>query len=100
MELGLSFIPGGSVLSKFVEELQKSGAKALTDDLTQAIQRERTRIHIEQVRFLEQFQDKFKELIKQFIAPNRTVIFVDDLDRCLPEKAIEVLFMLTEIDLQ
>lgn len=91
VQLGLSFIPGGAVLGKFVEEVQKSGAKSLTEDFTQAIQRERTKIHIEQVRFLEQFQDKFKDLIKQFVEPNRLVVFVDDLDRCLPEKAIEVL---------
>jgi len=90
-QLGLSFIPGGAVLGKFIEETQKMGAKAITDDFTQAIQRERTKIHIEQVHFLEQFLEKFRELIKQFIAPNRIVIFVDDLDRCLPEKAIEVL---------
>lgn len=30
-------------------------------------------------------------LIKSYISPNRLVVFVDDLDRCLPEKAIQVL---------
>ncbi len=93
VQLGLSFIPGASLLNKLIEETQKLGAKTLTDDLTQAIQRERTKIHIEQVRFLEQFQDKFQTLVQQHITNNskRLVVFVDDLDRCQPEKAIEVL---------
>jgi formylglycine-generating enzyme required for sulfatase activity len=91
VQIGLAFIPGVSTLTKLVEELQKSAAVNATDEVVDAIHRERTKIHIEQVRFLEQFQDKFKSLIQQFIAPKRLVVFVDDLDRCLPEKAIEVL---------
>ncbi|HRQ23199.1 MAG TPA: SUMF1/EgtB/PvdO family nonheme iron enzyme, partial [Anaerolineales bacterium] len=47
--------------------------------------------YVEQVRSLEQFQEKFATLIKSYISPNRLVVFVDDLDRCLPEKAIQVL---------
>ena len=91
VQIGLSFIPGVSALTKLVEELQKSAASNATDEVVDAIHRERTKIHIEQVRFLEQFQDKFRSLIQSFIAPKRLVVFVDDLDRCLPEKAIEVL---------
>jgi formylglycine-generating enzyme required for sulfatase activity len=89
-QLTLSFIPGLSTLTKLVEELQ-SGAAKNVDDATAAIQRERTKIYIEQIQFLEQFQDKFKKLIEDHVNPNRLVVFVDDLDRCLPEKAIEVL---------
>jgi predicted KAP-like P-loop ATPase len=91
VKLSLSFIPGISALTKLVEELQSGAGKSATDDAVSAITRERTKIYIEQVQFLEQFQEKFAKLIKTHIAPNRLVVFVDDLDRCLPEKAIEVL---------
>lgn len=91
VKLSLSFIPGISALTKLVEELQSGAAKSTTDDAVSAITRERTKIYIEQVKFLEQFQEKFAKLVKTHIAPNRLVVFVDDLDRCLPEKAIEVL---------
>ena len=93
MQVGLSFLPGGTALSKLVEELQKAGANNLSETAFDAIQRERTKIHIEQVRFLEQFQDQFARLVKDRVAAKngRLVVFVDDLDRCLPEKAIEVL---------
>jgi len=93
VQIGLSFIPGGAVLSEFVKKLQELGAESLTDDVTGAIQRERTKIHIEQVRFLEQFQGKFRTLVEENVIKKRRrlVVFVDDLDRCLPEKAVEVM---------
>lgn len=91
VKLSLSFIPGISTLNKLVEELQAGAAKSSTDEAVSAITRERTKIYIEQVQFLEQFQEKFAKLVKTHIAPKRLVVFVDDLDRCLPEKAIEVL---------
>jgi formylglycine-generating enzyme required for sulfatase activity len=94
VQIGLSFIPGGAALGKIVEELQKSGTANLSEGALDAIQRERIKVHIEQIRFLEQFQERFRRIVAETVVRNnngRLVVFVDDLDRCLPEKAIEVL---------
>ena len=91
IQIGLSFIPPLKTLADMAKELQKSGTGNVSGGFESAIQRERTKIYVEQVRSLEQFQEKFATLIKSYISPQRLVVFVDDLDRCLPEKAIQVL---------
>lgn len=93
VQLGLSFIPAGPALAELVKTLQTKGVESLGEADLGAIRRERAKIHIEQVRFLEQFQTRFRDLVQQYVTAQgkRLVMFVDDLDRCLPEKAIEVL---------
>jgi tetratricopeptide (TPR) repeat protein len=95
LKLSFAFVPGLSALVKAVEAAQQGigGGKLAEDvsDVAQAFQRDLIVHHQTQLRHIEQFQDQFATLVKKHFAGQRLVIFVDDLDRCLPEKAIEVL---------
>lgn len=92
IKIGLSFMPGG----KLIEDLHSmvdEGSKSSIEDVLGAFQRAQSTVRIEQVQFLEQFRGRFEDLISEHITgqKKRLVVFVDDLDRCLPEEAIEVL---------
>jgi len=93
LQIGLSFVPSVSTLVNIAKTLQEKGTENASQEISKAITRERSKVHIEQVRSLEQFQEKFSILIEQHVSIHnkRLVVFVDDLDRCLPEKAIQVL---------
>jgi len=94
LQIGLGFLPGGSVINDLIKEFRNGdkSEEALTNLLT-AVHRESAKIHIDQIEFLEQFQGRFTNLVDSHITKkdHRLVVFVDDLDRCLPEKAIEIL---------
>jgi hypothetical protein len=59
--------------------------------LAETFKRDVIKHHQAQLRHNEQFQREFARLVKEHFSDKRLIIFVDDLDRCLPEKAIEVL---------
>jgi predicted KAP-like P-loop ATPase len=67
-----------------VEEIQKAA---------EAISRETKSYHRRQLQYMEEFEATFKEAVSLLDEKGRgrLIVFVDDLDRCLPEKALEVL---------
>jgi hypothetical protein len=61
------------------------------DKLASVLERKTIERHVQQVQSIEQFLDEFKMLIDTFTDQDRHVlIFIDDLDRCLPEAALEI----------
>ena len=64
----------------------------INPDLAKLIKREAEENRIEQLVSMEQFEQTFQDSIHLMLGEKgRLIVFVDDLDRCLPEKAIEVL---------
>ncbi len=93
LHVGLSFLPGGPLLGDLLTGLHGKQKEGAIEALSEAIYRERSRLHVAQIQFLEQFQGRFQTLVERYLRARgqRLIVFVDDLDRCLPEKAIEVL---------
>jgi hypothetical protein len=97
-QIALAFIPGATSLAKAVEEAwsQLRGQTTTAEQVekvAKAIRQEVQNYRREQIRSLEQFQRDFAELVRKKVVEHnkRLVVFIDDLDRCLPEKAIAIL---------
>ena len=73
------------------------GDGKVTDDIekaAKAISRQTKSYHRQQLLHLEQFEAMFQEAVDLLPGnpqKRRLIVFIDDLDRCLPEKAIEIL---------
>jgi hypothetical protein len=66
----------------------KNGVEELLD----SIQRETKKVYRERIQFMEQFEAEFQELVNKCVGEDgRLVVFIDDLDRCLPEQSIDIL---------
>ena len=95
LKMTFAFVPGVSTLTEAVKAAQgaigKGDVAGDASSIADAFQRDMIVHHRNQLSSIEQFQTEFSKLVKNHFADRRLVIFVDDLDRCLPEKAIEVL---------
>ena len=88
----IGMAPGLALLDEFRKAAAGEAGKAGSGRLLDALHRARATLHKDRVQSIEQFQHDFEGLVREHIQPHGyLVVFVDDLDRCLPEKAIEVL---------
>ena len=72
------------------EEIAKT--LGIAPDLAKLVSREARTYRLNQLASMEEFEATFQEAVRVILGKKgRLIIFVDDLDRCLPEKAIEVL---------
>ncbi|NJL54523.1 hypothetical protein HC928_04500 [bacterium] len=95
LRLSFNALPLIGILPQAVQTMTDEANKAVgqTDFVGKLLEREKTRIYRDQVQSLEQFYKGFEELVTERITnlKLRLVVFIDDLDRCLPEQAISVL---------
>lgn len=75
-----SFLPASSVASQVMDTLITSLSKNPED------------IPEKTLELIGEFEDRFKDVTREYIGDKgRLLIFIDDLDRCIPEKAVDVL---------
>lgn len=90
-ELTLTLQRGLDLLEN-VAQARKRGELEATMALRAQVQRATAALEQERIESLDRFQQEFRELVGKYVRPRGClVIFVDDLDRCLPDKAVEVL---------
>lgn len=64
----------------------------LTPQLAEIVGRQVQTYAMDQLVSMEQFEERFRQALRMALGEEgRLVVFVDDLDRCLPEKAVQVL---------
>lgn len=91
VELTEEFLPVPGVIKKLLR-LAVGYREDEADGVSAGIQREIQHYRMEQLQHMEQFEEAFANAVQEILGKEgRLVVFVDDLDRCLPEKAVEVL---------
>jgi len=91
-DIALTFVPGAAPLVEILSKVRNAVSDDDKKKIAEAFHREVREYRRHQVCSVEQFQQGLQELLQKYIIPQkRLVVFVDDLDRCVPEKAITVL---------
>ncbi len=90
---------GASIASPYLAVLPLlsgvlSDSKKGTDNLSKLLPTELLKDQPEgkTLELIGEFEDEFKKLAAEYVTKDgRLVVFIDDLDRCLPEKALDIL---------
>lgn len=91
-KLTLSFLPGLSAVKQALDLMRAGKGDSGVSELIGAFRREAVGHHQRRLSSIEEFERGFSGVVRKHMqSDERLVVFVDDLDRCLPEKAIEVL---------
>lgn len=59
-------------------------------ELAGVLEREVIHRQMNQIQSIEQFLSKFQDMVREIAAQGRIYVYIDDLDRCLPESALEI----------
>jgi len=91
LSLGLSLVPSPSTFLQLAQLLQ--GEMGTLEEIASAFQRESTEVYRRQLMLLEEFRGGFAHLVQEYVWSRNglLMVFIDDLDRCLPGRAVEVL---------
>ncbi len=91
LKLGVSLVPSPSTFLQLVQLLQ--GEIGTVEEVISAFEREHTEVYRRQLMLLEEFRGGFAHLVREYVWSRNDllVVFIDDLDRCLPTRAVEVL---------
>ncbi|MCC3537135.1 MAG: hypothetical protein JGK03_23785 [Microcoleus sp. PH2017_25_DOB_D_A] len=77
---------------EIVKGFTKLGGKARTNSEQNEVNDLDFELDTDPYLFINSFEAQFREVVKEYVGENgRLVIFIDDLDRCLPENALTVL---------
>ncbi|MGC9400345.1 MAG: SUMF1/EgtB/PvdO family nonheme iron enzyme [Anaerolineae bacterium] len=91
LKIGLSLMPSPTNVLELLKVL--NGETSSLENVVQAFKREEIRIHRGRLHLLEEFRSGFARLVDAYIWRRNglLVLCIDDLDRCLPEHALEVI---------
>ena len=92
-EIASVFYPPAGVLKPLLGLIGTDGSTADEIESARKSAKQKFNTHNRQhLASMEQFENAFQEAIREILGKDgRLIVFIDDLDRCLPEKSVEIL---------